>query len=66
MILVVDLPFSFLADTVILPWSIYNEIKRGGVKVFPFGGGLSKKKEKQKEKSSKGNEKKSSKKKTSE
>ena len=72
LILVVDLPFSFVADTVILPWSIYNEIKRGGVKVksiqemdffFPFGGGLpKKKKEKQKEKPSKGNEKKSSKK----
>ena len=76
LILVVDLPFSFLADTVILPWSIYNEIKRGGVKVksiqetdfpFPFGPLFPKKKkedEKQKEKSSKGKEKKSSKEKT--
>ena len=74
LILVVDLPFSFVADTVILPWSIYNEIKRGGVKVksiqemdffFPFGPLLPKKK-KEKEKPSKGNEKKSSKEKTSE
>ena len=73
LLMLTDLPLSLVADTVILPWSIYNEIKQGGVKVksiqeildfpFPFGGGLpKKKKEKQKEKPSKGNEKKSSKK----
>ncbi len=36
LLMLMDLPFSLVADTVILPWSIYNEIDKGGIDTRSF------------------------------
>ncbi len=53
LLMLTDLPFSLVADTVILPWSVYNEIDKGGIdtkslREIWFGGRRQKKAEKEK------------------
>ncbi len=47
LMMAVDLPFSLVADTVILPWSVYNEISQGGIEVISLPESIFKAKEKE-------------------
>jgi len=35
-LILLDLPLSFVADTVLLPWSLYNEIAKGGIETHSY------------------------------